>query len=52
MVALLARVERANQAVTTLANDPALLEAMAAQDARGVRARCSAATAPRICSWP
>jgi hypothetical protein len=38
MVAFLARVERANQAVTTLANDPALLEAMAARDARGVRA--------------
>ncbi len=38
MVAFLARVEGANQAVSTLANDPALLEAMAARDARGVRA--------------
>ena len=36
--AFLARAERANEAVTALANDPALLEAMAAGDARRVRA--------------
>jgi two-component system, cell cycle response regulator len=36
--AFLARVERANEAMTALANDPALLEAMAAGDARRVRA--------------
>jgi hypothetical protein len=49
--AFLARVERANEAVTALANDPALLEAMAAGDAeRG--GRCSAARARRTCSWP
>ena len=38
MAAFLARVERANDAVTALANDPALLEAMAAGDAPRVRA--------------
>jgi two-component system cell cycle response regulator len=37
-VAYLARVERANEAVVALANDPALLQAMAARDAPAVRA--------------
>ena len=37
-VAFLARIERANEAVTALANDPALLEALAAGDAPRVRA--------------
>jgi two-component system cell cycle response regulator len=37
-VAFTARLERAHEAVAALANDPTLLQAMAAGDARGVRA--------------
>jgi hypothetical protein len=38
MVAFVARVERAHEAVASLARDPALLQAMSARDAAGVRA--------------
>ena len=51
LVAFTARAERAQEAMAVLANDPALLQAMAAGDAAGVR-RCSGPSASVTCSWP
>jgi hypothetical protein len=51
MVAFSARAARAHEAMATLANDPALLQAMAAGDRDRVQ-RCSAPSAAPTSSWP